>query len=166
MPTKSVTALRFKMYFDPKVKLVRVTDSLWDVLPKDCKDVVRDFEKEHLMAGRIQNHWRRVRYAPGTSPGFEGSARGKQRVLMFWALTGGVREYVKYATGDVLRKGLGHYDARIIPDDWNKLIYYYDQVKREKRHAEWAEKGFQNVGGENCARSYHEPSRVSIIKPW
>jgi hypothetical protein len=158
--SKSARMRLAKMYFDPKVKAKRVTESLWDALPGDCKELVRDFEKEHSMAQRIQRHYRKVRYAPGAAPAFA----YKQRVMMFWQRSRG--GYLPWAIGDVGRKGVGHYDARIYPDNTYRTVYYYDQVKREARHRDWALRGFFNVGGENCARSPHEPRCVAIIKPW
>lgn len=153
--------MRFaKMYFDPKVKAKRVTESLWDALPGDCKELVRDFEKDHSMAQRIQRHYRKVRYTPGTAPAFA----AKQRVLMFWGP--GDFAYVVWATGDVGRKNTGYYEAKIYPDNWSKTVYYYDQAKREARHTDWALRGFFGVGGVNCERNYHEPRCVSLIKPW
>ena len=159
---KSSRMLLSKFYFDPLFKVK--TESLWDTLPQECKEIVRDFEREHLMARRIQQHWRQVRYSPGTAPKFA----AKQRVLMFWGSPQEETEtnFYQWATGDVGRKNTGYYEAKIYPDNWSKTVYYYDQAKREARHTDWALRGFFGVGGENCARNYHEPKCVSIIKPW
>jgi len=163
LTTKRDRMLCTKKYFDKSFKVD--TKSLWDVLPTECKVIVRDFERDILMATKIQKHYRMVRYAPGAAPAFA----AKQRVLMFWSGPpdhDAYDDYVVWATGDVGRKNIGYYDAKIYLDEWNRTVYYYDQVKREKRHAEWVEKGFARAGGVNCERNYHEPRCISLIKPW
>ena len=161
--SKIARCLLFKKYFDPAFRAGN--KSLWDILPHECKAIVRDFERDILMATKIQKHYRMVRYAPGAAPAFA----AKQRVLMFWSGPpdhDAYDDYVVWATGDVGRKNIGYYDAKIYLDEWSRTVYYYDQVKREKRHAEWVEKGFARAGGVNCERNYHEPRCISLIKPW
>jgi len=94
LPQKKHRALLWKKYFTGDFKLVKVKKSLWDALPEDCKAVV--FEKRGLnkCAAKIQLHYRKVRYAPGTAPEFKFPDRVRidanniitvsQRVVINW----------------------------------------------------------------------------------
>ena len=93
---KKRDALLWKKYFSENSKVKRVKNR-WDSLPDDCREVIRTQQRMSSFAYRIQRHYRKVRYAPGTAPEFDtphheiddgyGGLRtitNAQRVVVYW----------------------------------------------------------------------------------
>jgi hypothetical protein len=165
------------MYFDPEFKVKRVSKSLWDFLPQDVTKVIRDFERKHYFAERIQRHWHKVRYAPGTEPEpipGEGHPWYRtncwvpdQQVIMFFGKYGPPRFFRNVSgrtwdTGWIIKEYPDRktkYTSRIRPDNFdprNYCVYWYSQKSREARYIE----------GRCPIRSLYEPKHVTLIKPW
>jgi len=176
--SKITRCLLLKKYFDPSF---RTGDkSLWNLLPHECKAIVRDFEREHFMAERIQNHWHKVRYAPGTCPAFadanysfsyEVQENGRrvrkcstrcQRTIIYWTAVRNAPRPIEivWEPGHVARGPRKNtlYEAVLIGDyttaETGKQIYYYDLEKRAAR----------NFG--YLVAVPQDPLHVVTIKPW
>ena len=158
-----------KAYFDPA--FIPPQENLWSELPHECRMIIRNFDRKHSFAVRIQRHYRKVRYAPGTAPPYrkikyssryETLPSGYRRCVWNYTFQRAIIHWPKHnwECASIVKTGNPKvkYEAVLSGDyttpETGRHIYYYDLKKRAAR----------NFG--YLVAVPQDPQHVLLIKPW